>query len=268
MVGTKKKAFTLVELLVVISVIALLIAILMPALSAASLQARAVVCRSNLRQLVLANNGYATENDGFYVPAARDMWNNSGYERWHGVRESLDEPFDARRGPLVKYLTDGKVKECPGSVEFVKADDWDVSFEQGCGGYGYNMAYVGSRFSHRGLGFEESYSLTASAAEVARPSETLMFADSAMSADGRTLIEYSFVEPPFAVYDGRVITSFYMSPSVHFRHRESANAGWVDGHVDWRRMAKFDGPNVYGVDSADLKLGWFQPIDNTLFDLK
>jgi prepilin-type processing-associated H-X9-DG protein len=196
------------------------------------------------------------------------MWDNSGYERWHGVRDSLDEPFDPRRGPLVKYLADGKVKECPGGAEFVKADDWDVSFEQGCGGYGYNMAYLGSRFSHAGLSFQQSYGLTAGAAEVARPSETLMFADSAMSTDGRTLIEYSFVEPPFAVYDGRVITSFYMSPSIHFRHRDGANAGWADGHVDWRRMAKFDGPNVYGADSADVKLGWFEPIDNTLFDLK
>jgi prepilin-type processing-associated H-X9-DG protein/prepilin-type N-terminal cleavage/methylation domain-containing protein len=268
MVGKKKTAFTLVELLVVISVIALLIAILMPALSAANMQARGVVCRSNLRQLVLANNGYATENDGCFVAAAPDMWNNSGYRRWHGVRNNLDEPFDPRRGPLVRYLTDGKVKECPGGVEFVKADDWDVSFEQGCGGYGYNMAYLGSRFSHGGLGFEQSYSLTASVAEVARPSETLMFADSAMSTDGKTLIEYSFAEPPFAVYNGQVITSFYMSPSIHFRHRGSANAGWADGHVDRRPMAKFDGPNVYGADSADLKLGWFEPIDNTLFDLK
>ncbi|MCK4886673.1 MAG: prepilin-type N-terminal cleavage/methylation domain-containing protein, partial [Planctomycetes bacterium] len=49
-----KKAFTLVELLVVISVIALLIGLLMPALAAARSQARSVVCKANLHQLLIA----------------------------------------------------------------------------------------------------------------------------------------------------------------------------------------------------------------------
>ena len=30
----------------------------------------------------------------------------------------------------------------------------------------------------------------------------------------------------------------------------------------------FDDSNVYGVDSADMQLGWFEPVDNTLFDLE
>ena len=67
------KAFTLIELLIVISIIALLMAILMLALGAARSGSRALACKSNLRQLVIANIGYATENDGFYVPAASDM---------------------------------------------------------------------------------------------------------------------------------------------------------------------------------------------------
>jgi len=62
-----ESAFTLVELLVVIAIIALLMGVLMPALVAARAQGKAVVCRSNLRQLALANIGYATENDGYYV---------------------------------------------------------------------------------------------------------------------------------------------------------------------------------------------------------
>jgi len=33
-------------------------------------------------------------------------------------------------------------------------------------------------------------------------------------------------------------------------------------------MAEFDASNVYGVDSADMKLGWFEPVDNSLFDLE
>jgi len=33
-------------------------------------------------------------------------------------------------------------------------------------------------------------------------------------------------------------------------------------------MGKSDGVNVYGVDSAAMELGWFEPVDNSLFDLK
>lgn len=50
-----RRGFTLIELLVVISIISLLIALLLPSLSAARDSSRAVVCRSNMRQLVLAD---------------------------------------------------------------------------------------------------------------------------------------------------------------------------------------------------------------------
>jgi len=56
--------FTLIELLVVISVVALLMALLFPALSRARRQARAVACRSNLKQWGLHMAAYASENDG------------------------------------------------------------------------------------------------------------------------------------------------------------------------------------------------------------
>ncbi len=268
----KTKAFTLIELLIVISIIALLTAILMPALGAARSGSRALACKSNLRQLVIANIGYTTENDGFYVPAASDMWDNAGLHRWHGQRDALDEPFDPLKGPLTGYLADGRVKECPLKVEFVKGQDWNTNFEQGGGGYGYNMTYIGSRISQGTAGsvqaWKDSYAMTARMTEIAAPALTLMFADTAMAKDQKSLIEYSFAEPPFTVAGGRPVTGFYMSPSVHFRHRGRANVGWADGHIDPRRLAKFDGENAYGVASAEMKLGWFEPVDNSPYDLK
>ncbi|MFW6039236.1 MAG: type II secretion system protein [bacterium] len=63
------RGFTLVELLVVISIIALLIAILLPALSAARETAQAIACASQLRQVGLGQMMYADDHDGLDVPA-------------------------------------------------------------------------------------------------------------------------------------------------------------------------------------------------------
>ena len=59
----KSQAFTLVELLVVISIIALLVAILLPTLNRAREQAKTVVCLSNMRQMSLATLMFAYEHD-------------------------------------------------------------------------------------------------------------------------------------------------------------------------------------------------------------
>jgi prepilin-type N-terminal cleavage/methylation domain-containing protein/prepilin-type processing-associated H-X9-DG protein len=267
-----KNAFTLVELLVVIAIIASLMAILMPTLGAARSQGKTAVCKNNLHQLVLANIGYATENNGCYVAAAKDMLDGSqgGFFRWHGVRPSCNESFDPRKGPLASYLADGAVKECPQKVNFRKGNTWEFNFEDGCGGYGYNMTYLGSRVWQSYL--PENCRITAKDTEVRRPAETLMFADTAMARQDNGVpycLEYSFAEPPYFVSGGNPIVSWgYASPSLHFRHRKMANIGWVDGHIGVNKMAKFDSKNGYGVRSSDVMLGWFGPIDNSMFDLK
>lgn len=57
-------AFTLVELLVVVAVIALLVGLLLPALSRAREQGRLMVCLNNARDITMAANSYATDHDG------------------------------------------------------------------------------------------------------------------------------------------------------------------------------------------------------------
>jgi prepilin-type processing-associated H-X9-DG protein/prepilin-type N-terminal cleavage/methylation domain-containing protein len=73
----QRRAFTLVELLVVVGIIALLISFLMPSLRKARLAAQNVVCRSNLRQIYLGLAMYAQANHD-YIPA-----NNGGAGNWH-----------------------------------------------------------------------------------------------------------------------------------------------------------------------------------------
>jgi len=68
------RAFTLVELLVVIGIIAVLVGILLPALSRAQEAGRATACLSNLRQISMGLLAYANDNDGNVVPAYNLPW--------------------------------------------------------------------------------------------------------------------------------------------------------------------------------------------------
>ncbi len=277
-------AFTLLELLVVVAVIAILMSILLPALGTARAIARSAVCKSNLHQIHVANQTYANENNDYYVPAASDMETGfGGRNRWHGVRESPGvhpDPnknhFDPAKGPLVQALgKKGEVKRCPEYVPFVHDGSMNA-FEEGTGGYGYNDRGVGSRaYDPQAYGsstvasyvWQRSMRVT----EIRRPEATVMFTDAAFIAGTGPfhLIEYSFAESPLWVWRDwsppYVILEWGQPvPSIHFRHRDKANVVWVDGHVDDRPFG------FTKVEDADLfarfRIGWFDPNGNELFD--
>ena len=259
----RRPAFTVIELLVVMSILSLLISILLPGLSRAREQARAVTCGSNLRQIGLANLSYANDNDHYYCPGAADFM-TANLHRWHGMRDHPSQPFQGHRGPLAPYLgPEGDIRACPTMRIDLPADD-PRRFEKNCGGYGYNLAFIGRQLTkvQPGVYRLESDHLGAKNDRVRRPDQTVMFTDSTfLSGD---LIEYSFAEPRFfPTFGSRA------DPSIHFRHRAKANVVWCDGHVDRRAMTFSWSSGFYAGQPQAHHLGWFgEHDDNGYFDLE
>lgn len=225
--------FTLIELLVVIAIIAILAAMLLPALSSARATSRTAVCRSNIRQLGGALLLYIGDNKEFcspgYINDYQHMWCGS----WDGKKFS---PI----GGIMDYMPENAaISVCP---EFSEILDENDSFNKGNGGYGYNVYYVGNTFGHYGLP-EKPANLSA----IADPAETATFGDSILlqSWSGNTFTESYSITPPDGGWG-------MPSPDLHFRHAKQVVICWLDGHVTTENFSYSNGS-----DYEDRHIGWF-----------
>lgn len=281
-VPRRRAGFSLVELLVVVAIVALLVSLLLPSLSAAREAGLSAVCSSNLRQLQLANETYTHDFGGRYAPGASDFVAN--LSRWHGSRSHVSEAFVGSGGSLSAYIDSAGgasgVRACPSFAGVLdRLEMSGAGFERGNGGYGYNNAYVGVdrplAMNGQGRGVA-SDRRGAPSDRFCVPSRVLSFADGAFAFGGVAgVVEYSFVEPRFWPEN----RAFRADPSVHFRHGGggvgasnsgsrllSANVAWLDGHVSGERMSASHSSGLYHHDPGSLGVGWFgEHDDNELF---
>lgn len=107
------RAFTLIELLVVIAIIAILAAMLLPALASAKQRAWTIACNSNLHQISLGMTMYADDNHGFYPKSGSDIsWDAidsvTGQNSWMQQIFSYVQNTNVYHCPANKLLPQGQ----------------------------------------------------------------------------------------------------------------------------------------------------------------
>ena len=175
---SRKNAFTLVELLVVISIIGLLIAILLPSLQGARRSAQAIICASNLRQLSTGWTIYAQQSNGAIVPGRTSKfseseniyWVGNGYQyrpRWF-IQVGAEAGFYAYDKPSADpaddntKTVDNRLFICPTRPDWINNRNYT---------YGYNYQFLGnSRFKVDAAGDgDANLGLPTTTANIARP---------------------------------------------------------------------------------------------------
>lgn len=260
----RRRGFTMIELLVVIAVIALLMAISMPVLSAVRHRARMVLCNSNQRQLLLSFTlyqqetgvfpyGFSDKGLGTTMQEPPGGWAGRGIDKWgwwwfHYLRNISDISLDK-----------GSVVWCPSR----NVGDPEDAQNLLCGNYGVNRSVCKDAQGVTSCVFSSD---PLPAGQVKRPSATLLISDSGYSLlswmaavdtgsdsfENLARVNFSYI-PGLALNQTR--GGLTGNPdAIEGRHPGAMlNLGFVDGHTA-RRPAEFLGVGIDCTDPADVRL--------------
>ena len=208
----KKSHFTLIELLVVIAIIAILAAILLPALNSARERGRSASCVNNLKQIGVMVHAYADDNGGFFPPYALgdsvDRWDQIciDYIRTYlSVGQSFN-PSYASSSDYLKYKNQAGNLSCPSAMD---NKSWAMD-------YGINYYMYQAVNETDAWGGDASKKLFYIISKAPAPSSIFVFGDAYQYA-----IQFRGDE-----------NDSYKNYGFIFRHNSNANMVFVDGHVE------------------------------------
>ena len=225
-----RRGFTLIELLIVIAIIAILAAMLLPALnkakeravgalctnslSKAREKARQTSCLSNIRQFGMVFASYLGDYNDQYIPG--EMSSHYGWS------QNIDSGIWNWGGALyqAKYIADNKIFLCNTALNSYSAAHRkqanelittlkDTMSRYRRSSYGYNVSYIGSSMSVMGVGNK----IPAKVNQIRNPSIKLLLGET---------VSTHLMRPPE--------TSGFQSDLSDI-HERSSNILWVDGHV-------------------------------------
>ena len=226
--GQGKARFTLIELLVVIAIIAILAAILLPALQSARERGRSASCVNQVKQLGVAVQSYANSNAEWGpVPEATE------FTRWPALLY------------VNKDITDLKTLICPSATAYEYADY--VMYAKNVSRAGLLTAAGLTYFNYVHYTLNRYFVAKSNTTELRRmnkasaPSQKILGADCcgdpanptnyyALSVTKRRGLSSGF----FSTYESSLQ---YLSPFMPPRHSKGANVVWLDGHVSWEKDA-------------------------------
>jgi prepilin-type N-terminal cleavage/methylation domain-containing protein/prepilin-type processing-associated H-X9-DG protein len=234
------KAFTIIELLVVISIIALLTAILIPALQNSRRQARAALCGSNIKQLVLGLTMYETENGTF--PYSFDNTHKEPppggypgylqYDRmgWWWFNRITDYSQEDPMRNLIIWCPSRQIR------------DNALKYNVLSGNYGVNQSICKSSQGKKSQA--EFIGTPLRAADIPHPSQALLIVDAGYSminwwhatssppvSLGSTIEDTAYI-PGLSINRERDLWPSHEEDAIYGRHpHKTVNVGFVDSHI-------------------------------------